>query len=39
RNSIENLLTFPCINILHGRGKLQLHGAMFDVRSGQLRVL
>lgn len=39
RNSIENLLTFPCINILHGRGKLQLHGAMFDVKSGQLRVL
>jgi carbonic anhydrase len=39
RNSIENLLTFPCINILYGRGKLQLHGAMFDVRTGQLRVL
>lgn len=39
RNSIENLLTFPCINILHGKGRLNLHGAMFDVRSGQLRVL
>lgn len=39
RNSIENLLTFPCVNILHGRGKLQIHGAMFDVRSGQLRIL
>ena len=39
RNSIENLLTFPCINILHGRGKLQIHGTMFDVRTGQLRIL
>lgn len=39
RNSIENLLTFPCIDILQGKGRLQLHGAMFDVRTGQLRVL
>lgn len=39
KNSIENLLTFPCISILHGRGKLQLHGAMFDVSTGQLTVL
>ncbi len=37
RNSIENLLTFPCVNILHGRGKLHLHGAMFDVKTGLLR--
>lgn len=36
RNSIENLLTFPCISILHARGKLQLHGALFDVTTGQL---
>jgi carbonic anhydrase len=39
RNSIENLLTFPCVNILHGKGKLALHGAMFDVTTGQLTVL
>lgn len=39
RNSIENLLTFPCVNILHGRGKLQLHGAMFDVTTGLLKTL
>ncbi len=39
RNSIENLLTFPCINILHGRDKLKIHGVMFDVVSGQLRIL
>jgi carbonic anhydrase len=39
RNSIENLLTFPCVNILHARGQLKLHGAMFDVQTGELQVL
>jgi carbonic anhydrase len=39
RNSIENLLTFPCVNILHGKGRLALHGAMFDVTTGLLRTL
>ncbi len=39
RNSIENMLTFPCVNILHGRGQLALHGAMFDVATGLLRTL
>ncbi|MBN8533542.1 MAG: carbonic anhydrase [Rhizobiales bacterium] len=39
RNSIENLLTFPCVNILHGKGRLALHGAIFDVTTGQLRTL
>ena len=39
RNSIENLLTFPCVNILHGKGRLHLHGAVFDVTTGLLRTL
>lgn len=39
RNSIENLLTFPCINILHSKGRLSLHGAVFDVTTGELEVL
>ncbi|MCU0820700.1 MAG: carbonic anhydrase [Beijerinckiaceae bacterium] len=39
RNSIENMLTFPCVSILHGRGQLALHGAMFDVQTGLLRTL
>ena len=39
RNSIENLLTFPCVNVLHGKGRLQLHGAVFDVTTGLLRTL
>lgn len=36
--SIANLLTFPCCRILHDRGKLQLHGAYFDVSTGVLLV-
>lgn len=39
RNSIENMLTFPCVSILHGRGQLALHGAVFDVQTGLLRTL
>ena len=36
--TLENLMTFPCVNILAGRGKIQLHGAYFDVFSGALRI-
>ena len=39
RNSIANLMTFPCVNILAGRGKLALHGAWFDISSGELWVM
>lgn len=39
RQSLENLMTFPCIRILVGRGDLQLHGAWFDISNGELRVL
>lgn len=37
--SIENLMTFPCVNILAGRGKIHLHGAYFGVARGELSVL
>jgi carbonic anhydrase len=37
--SLENLMTFPCINILVDRGKLTLHGAYFGVAKGSLSVL
>ena len=37
-NTLNNLMTFPCVNILAGRGKIQLHGAYFDVFSGALRI-
>ena len=36
RHSVANLKTFPCIDILHGRGKLHLHGAWFDIALGEL---
>lgn len=39
QTSLKNLLTFPCVEILAGRGKLQLHGAYFGVASGSLSVL
>ena len=37
--SLENLMTFPCVRILAGRGKIQLHGAYFEVMTGVLRIL
>ena len=38
-NSIANLMSFPCVRILHERGKLHLHGCYFDVTTGVLQVL
>ena len=37
--SLANLRTFPCVQILEGKGRLALHGAYFDISSGQLSVL
>ena len=37
-STIDNLMTFPCINILVERGKLQLHAAYFGVSTGDLWV-
>lgn len=39
RNSIANLRTFPCVKILEDKGKLRLHGAWFDISSGELWVM
>lgn len=36
RNSIDNLLTFPCVKTQVERGKITLHGAWFDISSGEL---
>jgi carbonic anhydrase len=36
--SLENLRTFPCVQILESKGRLKLHGAYFDVTSGVLMV-
>jgi len=37
--SLENLMTFPCVEILVSRGRLKLHGAYFGVAEGSLFVL
>ncbi|GEO85901.1 MULTISPECIES: carbonic anhydrase [Alphaproteobacteria] len=39
RNSIANLRTFPCVKILEERGKIQIHGAWFDIANGELWVM
>jgi carbonic anhydrase len=39
KKSLENLRTFPCIQILEGKGRLQLHGVYFEISSGELQVL
>jgi carbonic anhydrase len=39
KTSLANLRTFPCIQILEGRGRLTLHGAYFDIAAGALEVL
>ena len=39
RTSLANLRTFPCIQILEGKGRVALHGAYFDIGRGTLSVL
>ena len=39
RYSIKNLLTFPCVRILHEKGRIELHGAWFDISTGELWVM
>ncbi|MBD9448824.1 MULTISPECIES: carbonic anhydrase [unclassified Rhizobium] len=39
RNSIENLRTFPNIKALEEEGKIALHGAWFDISTGELWVM
>lgn len=37
--SLANLRTFPCVQALESKGRLALHGAYFDISTGQLSVL
>jgi carbonic anhydrase len=39
RNSIRNLRTFPYVAALETEGKLALHGAWFDISTGELWVM
>jgi carbonic anhydrase len=36
--TLDNLMTFPCVNTLVGRGRLALHAAYFAVGTGMLSV-
>ncbi len=39
KTSLANLRTFPCIQSLESKGRINLHGAYFDIASGTLEVL
>lgn len=39
RFSIANLRTFPCVQILERKERLTLHGAWFDISTGELWVM
>lgn len=36
RFSLANLRSFPCVSILEKKGRLSLHGAWFDISTGEL---
>ncbi len=39
RNSIRNLRTFPYVQQLESEGKLAVHGAWFDISTGELWIM
>ena len=39
RYSLNNLRTFPCVDILEKKGKLTLYGVWFDISTGELWVM
>ncbi|SMQ86131.1 carbonic anhydrase [Devosia lucknowensis] len=39
RNSIRNLRTFPYVAALEAEGKLAVHGAWFDISTGELWIM
>ncbi|NBN80404.1 carbonic anhydrase [Microvirga tunisiensis] len=39
RQSLKNLATFPFVDTLLRSGELALHGAWFDIGSGELRIM
>jgi len=39
RNSIKNLRSFPYIATLEGKGALNVHGAWFDIKTGELWIM
>lgn len=39
RNSINNLMSFPFVKNLHDEGELNVHGAWFDISTGELWIM
>jgi carbonic anhydrase len=39
RFALANLRTFPCVQILEKKGRISLHGAWFDISTGELWVM
>jgi carbonic anhydrase len=39
RHSIDNLRSFPFVSALEKKGRLDLHGAWFDISDGELRIM
>jgi carbonic anhydrase len=39
RNSIRNLRTFPYVAALEAEGKIAVHGAWFDISTGELWIM
>lgn len=39
RFSLANLRTFPCVQILESKGRIALHGAWFDISTGELWIM
>jgi carbonic anhydrase len=39
KTSLGNLRTFPFLNVLESKGRLALHGAYFEISTGQLSAL
>lgn len=39
RHSLDNLRSFPCVKILEDKGRLSLHGAWFDIATGELWIM
>lgn len=39
RYSLANLRTFPCVSILESKDRLSLHGAWFDISTGELWIM
>jgi carbonic anhydrase len=38
KSQLKNLRSFPCVNILEGRGKIHLHACHFDIATGKLSI-